>query len=145
MKEKIIIFFARYFLYFVLTLVVVYFFSYSDLIVPLIFTATFSLISVFVAKILKYFFAKKRKEGNHLFTTKNKYAFPSSHAAGLSSILLSTFGNYLWPLLLGSTVIILLARVKSGVHDYKDIAAGVATGLIVTALCIGVLALSLSL
>jgi membrane-associated phospholipid phosphatase len=145
MKEKLTIFFAQYFLYGVLLLVIIYFLILPGLLIPLIFTGVFSCVSVFVARMLKYFFAKNRREGPHLIITKNKYAFPSSHAAGLSSIVLSTFGNYLWLFLLGATVIILLARVKIGVHDYKDIAAGVLTGLIVTALCIGVLALSLSL
>ncbi len=145
MKEKTIVFFARYYMYLVLALVVAYLLSYTGLVVPLVLTAAFSLTSVFVAKILKYLFAKKRGGGSSLFVAKNKYAFPSSHAAGLSSILLSTFGNYLWPFLLGSTIIILLARVKSGVHDYIDILAGVIPGLVVTATCIGTLALLLSI
>lgn len=145
MKEKITIFFAQYFLYFVLVGMVAYFLFVATSLGSLIFSAVFSLLSVLIAKFLKRIIGKKRHEKNILAITKHSYAFPSSHAAGLSSFMVTTFGAPIWYFIFVATVIILFARVKSGAHDIKDILGGLLVGTLSTTCFIGGLLLILSL
>lgn len=104
--------------------------------VALILSGVFSCISVLVAKLLKRIIAKKRNAKEQIFPTGNMYAFPSSHAAGLSSLIVSTLGDPISIFIAVSSTIILLARVKGKVHDYKDIVGGILVGGIVTTLLI---------
>lgn len=145
MKEKIIIFFAQYFLHLVILGVVAYFLLLTSSIAPLIFSGLLSLLSVLVAKFLKKVVGKRRHDTNILTTTKHSYAFPSSHAAGLSSLLVTTFGAIVWYFILAATLVILFARVKSGAHDIKDILGGILVGVVTTLILIGTLVLILSL
>ncbi len=144
MKTRLMLFFAQYYLYVALLVSALFFLAGEEPLAVLLLACLFSGLSVIVAKALKKLFGKRRNS-SALFVAQDAYAFPSGHAAGLTSLLVSTFGGFFWPFLFVSTGIILFARVKSGVHDYKDILAGVVTGFFVTVLCIGILALVSSL
>lgn len=134
MKEKVTRFFAKYYLYIVIVIICFYCLFILESLFVLLLSGLFSFISVLVAKLLKKVIAKKRNKVGQLFPTKNTYAFPSSHAAGLSSLLLSTYGDPVFIFIAISTAIILLARVRAKVHDYKDIIGGLLVGGTVTSL-----------
>lgn len=136
MKNKLIRFFGQYYLYVMVLVVTIYFLFILDLVVPLILTGVFALLSVLVAKLFKRIIHKKREVKDQLFPTTSSYAFPSSHAAGLSSILVSTFGDPVWYFIATSAAFILLARVKGRVHDIKDIVGGLLVGSFVTTVLI---------
>ena len=94
------------------------------------------LLSVTTSKLLKRIIHKARPAQEELFIPYDKYAFPSSHAAGLASI---SFFIFPYDIFLGlvSTVISLIivdARVRSRVHDVYDIVAGLFLGVIVTSI-----------
>lgn len=145
MKDTIIRFFARHYIYVTIVVACAYFLLVLGLPVALILSGLFSFISVLVSKLLKRIIAKKRNTKDQTFPTKNTYAFPSSHAAGLSSLVVSTLGDPLWIFIAVSTVVILLARVKARVHDYKDIIGGLLVGSSVTGALIIVLILLFTL
>ena len=145
MKEKVVIFFAQYFLYVLLVGVIAYFIFFAPSLAALLFSGALSLLSVFIAKLLKRVVGKKRHDKNIITTTKHTYAFPSSHAAGLSSLLVTTFGAVIWYFIVPATFVILSARVRSGAHDIKDIIGGLLVGTLSTILLINGLLLILSL
>ncbi len=136
MKDTIIRFFAQYYTYVTVILISAYFLFILGLPVALILSGLFSFISVLVAKLLKRIIVKKRNTKAQMFSTGDIYAFPSSHAAGLSSLIISTLGDPVWIFIAVSSAIILLARVKSKVHDYKDIIGGLLVGSVVTGVLI---------
>ncbi len=145
MKNTLIRFFAQYYLYIMVVVVTAYFLFVLALVVPLILTGVFAFLSVLVAKLLKRIINKKREVKDQLFPTTSSYAFPSSHAAGLSSILVSTFGDPVWYFIATSAAFILLARVKGKVHDIKDIVGGLLVGSLVTTALIFGLAILITL
>lgn len=132
MKKKLLVFFATYFLTITVIGISLYFVVYGY--IGILFVIGFySLISVLVAKLLKRVIKKKRvHHGEALFQTDSPYGFPSSHAAGLSSLALSTYGFPIWFFVVVASAIILLSRVKSNVHSVKEIVAGLLVGVAVT-------------
>ena len=93
------------------------------------------LLSLTIAKVLKRTIHKKRPpKKKELFMPFDTYAFPSGHATGLSSITLFIF-LYSIPLGICSLIIslvIVIARVESYVHDTVDIIGGIIVGSLVT-------------
>ena len=94
-----------------------------------------SVLFLSLAVILKRIIHKKRPPKKvEFFTPYNKYAFPSGHATGLFSI---TYVIFLTSIPLGIVALsisffIVIARVKSHVHDLVDIIGGAFIGLVVT-------------
>jgi membrane-associated phospholipid phosphatase len=135
-------FFATKVLYIVLGITTLYFIWYF-LIVELVLLAVLALFSVMVARVIKRFIGKRRHEGRWL--PVSGYAFPSTHATGLASLLVSTYGDIIFYIIFVGAVIILFGRVTTRVHDYKDIIAGLLLGTFVTGGLLYLLTLLISL
>ncbi len=91
-------------------------------------------ISLTIAKILKKIIRKARpSKRTELFQPFDRYAFPSAHSASLFALTAYTLGqNLLIGILsLVCTVLIVVGRVKTNVHDYVDIAGGFVIGVAV--------------
>lgn len=90
-------------------------------------------VSFLFAKITKQLFRKKRPPVKYeLFVPAGKYSFPSGHATGLTSVALYILSQNV---LLGlcaivTALVIMVARVKSGVHYPVDMLGGVITAVV---------------
>ncbi len=93
---------------------------------------TSTLLALLCTSVIKYL-VRKPRSAERVFSSHDVYAFPSGHATGLASISYSTYLQgypIFWAVILMS-VIIVFARVRLKVHDYKDIIAGIFVGVIV--------------
>ena len=90
-------------------------------------------LSLCVARVIKIFIKKDRPLGK-LFIPTGRYAFPSGHATGLFSVTFFIFTESytLGILALIISLVIVIARIKSKVHDLKDIVGGAIIGTLVT-------------
>jgi membrane-associated phospholipid phosphatase len=92
-------------------------------------------ISLTIAKILKKVIRKARPlKRTEMFQPFDRYAFPSAHSASLFALTAYILGQNLLigVLSLICTVLIVVGRVKTHVHDYVDIAGGFVIGVAVT-------------
>ena len=93
------------------------------------------LLSLAITKILKRIIHKKRPPKKvELFMPFDTFAFPSGHATALSSITLFILLHSI-PLgicVLICSLMIVIARVRSYVHDTIDIIAGIVVGVSIT-------------
>lgn len=92
-------------------------------------------VSLLVTKILKRIIRKKRPPQRvEFFVPFDRYAFPSAHATALFSMTLFILSQNVWIGLasLMVSVLIVIARVQSHVHDYVDIVGGFFVGVVAT-------------
>ncbi len=93
------------------------------------------IVTLTVAKIIKKIIHKRRPlKKTELFVPFDRYAFPSAHSASLFSITVFILSQHLWlgVVSLITTLLIVIARVESRVHDYLDIAGGFVIGVGIT-------------
>lgn len=89
-------------------------------------------LSLTFAKILKKIIHKRRPlKRTEMFKPFDRYAFPSAHSATLFALTAYMLGQnfFIGFLSLLVTVCIVIARVKTRVHDYVDIAGGFVIGV----------------
>ena len=93
------------------------------------------LIALIIAKILKRIIHKHRPPKKlEIFEPFDKYAFPSGHATGLSTVTFFIFERniFLGIISFFISLFIVVARMKAKVHDYVDIIGGIILGVSVT-------------
>jgi membrane-associated phospholipid phosphatase len=93
------------------------------------------LSALLVTKILKRIIRKRRPSKKvEYFIPFDRYAFPSAHATALFSISAFIISQNMWSGLISFCIslCIVIARVKSHVHDFLDILAGLVVGVSVT-------------
>lgn len=96
------------------------------------------LVSLLVTKIIKRIVHKRRPPKRiEYFIPFDRYAFPSAHSTTLFSITAFILSQNLWIGIISCIVslTIVIARVKSNVHDFSDILGGFAVGISVTFYC----------
>ncbi len=96
------------------------------------------LFAVLVTKILKRIIRKRRPSKKiEYFIPFDTYAFPSAHATALFSISAFIISQNIWSGIIsfGVSLCVVIARVKSHVHDFSDILAGLVVGVLVTYYC----------
>jgi membrane-associated phospholipid phosphatase len=89
-------------------------------------------LSLTIAKILKKIVHKRRPlKKTEMFKPFDRYAFPSAHSATLFALTVYVLGQNLFVgiLSLFITICIVIARVKTHVHDYVDIGGGFVIGV----------------
>jgi membrane-associated phospholipid phosphatase len=138
MRKQVIIFFAEYVVLFEGLLLFLLACRQKDTIsgISLFISGTILLlVSVGITKVLKVLIRKKRPpERIEYFQPFDTYAFPSGHATGLLSVtfFMGSHSTLFGILALLTSFTILLARVKSHVHDGLDMFAGACVGILVT-------------
>ena len=93
------------------------------------------LSALLVTKILKRIIRKRRPSKKvEYFIPFDRYAFPSAHATALFSISAFIISQNIWSggISFLISLCIVIARVKSHVHDFSDILAGAVVGVSVT-------------
>jgi undecaprenyl-diphosphatase len=136
--KKLTIFCAEY-LVIVVAIIFIYLFLSQDttaemISIILIGGILFLLVTAFAAVFKRIIHKNRPVQDFELFVPFGEYAFPSGHATMLFSITFFIFTeSYSLGLLsLICSSIIVVARVKSRVHDTKDIVGGVIIGTLLT-------------
>lgn len=96
------------------------------------------LTALLITKIIKRIVHKRRQpKKNEYFIPFDRYAFPSAHSTALFSIAVFMISQNIMIGVLSFIVafIIVIARVKSRVHDAMDIFGGFVIGVSVTYYC----------
>ena len=107
----------------------------SDTIGILVSGVVLLLLSLLVTKIIKRIVHKRRPPKKiEYFIPFDRYAFPSAHSTALFSITAFMLSQNIWFGIIAFLIslVIVIARVKSHVHDFSDILGGFIVGIGVT-------------